>query len=92
MMDIINLIPRGQANAVTRRELCELTGWNDRKVREAIFQARRDHLILNLQDGNGYFRPTEDESHLVKRFYEQEMKRLKSIGWALKPAREWLYG
>ena len=89
-MSIVNYIPKGRKNAITREELCEKTGFSDRKVRELIFQARREHVILNLQDGNGYFLPDEEDRELVKKFLEQETSRLKSIGWALKSARRFL--
>ena len=60
-MNIADYIPYGRENAVTREQLMMLTGMPDRAVREAIAQARRDTVILNLQDGNGYYRPTEDD-------------------------------
>jgi hypothetical protein len=89
-MNIVSLIPIGYENAITRAELRTLTGLPDRKVRDMIFQARRETPILNLQDGKGYFKPTEDERELVERYLKQEESRFKTIAWTLHSAREFL--
>lgn len=88
--DILDYIPTGQMNAVTRSELCRRTGINDRVMRVAIHKARRQIPILNMQDGKGYFIPdmnNPDERMLLKKFVRQEESRLKNIGWSLKAAR-----
>lgn len=87
-INIVEFIPVGKKNAITRQQLVIATGMNDRQVRESISQARRETVILNDQDGNGYFIPTADEKSLVRRFLNQETKRGKSIFWSLKAARE----
>ena len=91
--DILDYIPTGQSNAVTRKELCRRTGLNDRAMRVLIHKARGKIPILNMQDGNGYFIPDMnviDDQLLLKKFVQQEESRLKSIGCALKPARQTL--
>ena len=40
---IIDHIPEGKENAITRDRLCAVTGFPDRKLREEIEQARRAH-------------------------------------------------
>jgi hypothetical protein len=85
--DILKYIPVGKENAVTRQQLVKQTGLNDRAVREAISQARRDVVILNEQDGGGYFIPRNNEMNLVRKFVNQESKRAKSIFWSLKAAK-----
>ena len=88
-MKLLDYIPYGRENAITRSNLCKVSELDDRVVRERIGQLRRDNVILNLQDGSGYFRPLlPDETELVERFVKQETKRLKSIGWSLKAARK----
>lgn len=91
-MNIVDYIPYGHEHAVTRKQLRRMTGKGDRAVREMIFAARRETPILNLQDGKGYFIPTEEECTLVTRYIAQETKRLKSIGWALKSAKRYMRG
>lgn len=89
-MNIIDYIPFGRENAVTRTQLRIVTGLTDRKIRDLIADARRDTVILNMQDGKGYFQPNPDEINLVQAFEKQEEARLKSIGWSLKSTRKML--
>lgn len=92
-MEIRDLIPYGRENAVTRENLCILTGLNDRVVRNEIKKLRRDMPILNLQDRSGYYMPRTDndfELMELKRFINQESKRARSIFYSLKGAKEFL--
>lgn len=78
-MNILEFIPVGHKNAITREELCIKTGLSDRKVRELIEEAcTRQHPILNMQDGRGYFRPAENEISLVRLYRNQENRRTAS--------------
>lgn len=91
--DILNYILTGRKNAVTRSELCRLSGIEDRKMRDAIHHARRKIPILNMQDGQGYFIPDMnllEERMPLKQYVMQGTSRLKSIGWSLKAARQTL--
>lgn len=89
-MNIVDYIPVGHQNAVTRKQLCILTGLSDRKVRDLIADARREMPIINQQDSKGYYIP--DTGNIIdmcalRRYVRQEEHRLKSIGWSLKAAR-----
>ena len=89
--DILDYIPTGHDNAVTRRELMDQTGIKDRAIRDMIHYARRKIAILNLQDGEGYFIPDmnlPEERIMLVQYIQQEESRLKSIGWVLKAARK----
>lgn len=79
VIDIIKFIPYGHENGITGRELQNITHLNNRSVREFIETERMDHVILNMQDGKGYFRPTEAETDLTKRWILQEMSRARKI-------------
>lgn len=79
VIDIIKFIPYGHENGITGRELQNITHLNNRRVREFIETERMDHVILNMQDGKGYFRPTEAETDLTKRWILQEMSRARKI-------------
>lgn len=87
-MEIIELIPVGAQNAVSRKTLCYITGQNDRTVRKMIAAARREHCICNSQDGAGYYIPETVQE--AKEYLLQETHRLKSIGWSLKGARDFI--
>ena len=75
-MNIVDYIPQGRENAVTRAELCKRIGLPDRTVRELISQARRETCILNAQDGNGYFR-LETKIYQQLEVVKQETARAK---------------
>lgn len=85
-IDIVQFIPIGSKNAITRADLRDKTGLGDRQLREAISQARRTTCICNKQDGNGYYIP--DQVQEIQSFIAQETHRAKSIFWSLKGARE----
>lgn len=71
-------------------ELSDLTGIDDRTIRDMIHYARRDIPILNMQDGRGYFIPDMnilEERMMLMKYIRQEESRLKSIGWALKNSK-----
>lgn len=90
---VLDYIKVGKENAITRAELIDITGLNDREVREDIAVARRNTPIINLQDGSGYFIPDMSkpaEIEYLKQYVKQEENRLKSIGWSLKAARKML--
>ena len=90
-MNIIDHIPKGYKNAISRKNLCTLTNLNDRAVRELIEEARRKTIIISNNDGSGYWRypddPTEAEKIMLQRYVKQQESRAKSIFYALRPAR-----
>lgn len=91
-MDIYDYIPEGKENAVTREQLCRMTGLPDRKNRRLIESAQsQGKIILNDQDGKGYY--TTDDLTVMSRYYRQErsralatLKRLSPLRKALKEA------
>lgn len=87
-MQITDFIPVGHENGVTAAQISSITGISQRQVREMIAIARHETIILNMQDGEGYFIPDEGEEGLTLQWVLQEEARLKSIGWALKAARK----
>lgn len=63
-MNIADLIPVGKENAVTREQLCQLTGLGDRANRKLIEIARIEGaIIINQSDGKGYY-VSEDEADI----------------------------
>lgn len=91
-MTIIDYIPTGRENAISRRMLCQLTGLPDRMMRKAIERARQQYVILNSQDGSGYFQPSAEEKPLVERWIRQERRRSQKIGNSTLGAEKWLTG
>ena len=80
ILNVIDYIPVGHKNAVTRQYLITMTGFSDRTVREMIEkECTSEHPILNMQDGKGYFQPAADEMHPVKLYLAQENHRTVRI-------------
>lgn len=95
-MNIVEYIPEGFENAISRKQLCRITGLNDRVVRGLIEDARRNTIIISNNDGSGYWLfpedPTEEEQMLLRRYVKQQESRAKSIFYALYPARQRMKG
>lgn len=71
-------IPMGKENAIGRQELAHILRLPDRTVRRMIQEARdRGELILNAQDGAGYY--TSDDEGELKRQYKTNRNRALSI-------------
>lgn len=85
--DILDYIPKGQENAVTRAELCKRTGLTDRVMRDALHDAKLKTPILNMQDGRGYFIP---DRFILLRHVRQEESRIRSTIEPLEVERQTL--
>ena len=96
MVDITEFIPFGYDNAIKRRDLCRLSGLDDRSMRSCIEKAQMSgEIILNMQDGKGYFRPVlPEEEFLVAKWYSAERGRYiasatklgnieSALGWSI---------
>ena len=84
VITIADLIPEGRDNAVSRALLTEKCVANglidknlkdkDRAMRNLVKKARIDWTILNLSDGDGYYRPTHEDLLELRRYIRQEEK------------------
>lgn len=92
MLNIVNLIPYGKANAISRVSLRNITGLSDRNVRHLIAEARTDTIILTVDNGKGYFRPTKDELEEIQVWLKKETARANSTFKSIESAREILKG
>lgn len=87
---IIDLIPTGRDNAISRDylvTLCVQKGLvdqklrpesRDRAMRRLLEKARLDYTVLNLSRGEGYYRPSRDDLQDLQRYIRQEENRAKS--------------
>jgi|P1105metagenome_2_1110788.scaffolds.fasta_scaffold02777_12 hypothetical protein len=87
MMTLAEAVPFGHENAVSRSELALRTGMSDRGLRDAINKS--EVLILNLQDGKGYFQPLPEESSLVEAWIALFSSRIKEEKKRIRQARKW---
>lgn len=83
-----NLIPKGHANGKTLSQMMVVfsnQGWLDniadpeRKTREIISRVGIDYTVCNLQDGQGYFRPTANDVEAFRKWLAQEERRAKVL-------------
>lgn len=86
------ILGQGHESARTAEDIAKQLGITSREVRRAINAERREVVILNLQDGEGYFIPTEKEEDLVVRWVRQEESRLKKHALALRAGRRAVKG
>lgn len=78
-MDIISYIGVGRENAVTRAQLCALTGRADRSVRRHIEKARNSGaLIISDKTGKGYYIATSP-SELLSQIMENKSRALSIL-------------
>ena len=64
-MNIIDFIPIGQENAISRTELIKVTGLDDRTLRQLIHKERRaGHIIIADSASSGYYRPVDTNQTL----------------------------
>jgi len=76
-MELLKLIPKGRENAITRQQLCNLTGWGDRKVRGEIKKLVRDgYPILSLSESPGYWYSSDIDE--IERFLREVDSRNRS--------------
>ena len=91
-MNILDYIPFGKENAIRRGELIRLTGLDDRSMRKLIEKEQLNgNLILNMQDGKGYFQPImPDEANIVSAWAMMERSRYYTAMVKLNYAQDWL--
>ena len=90
MTAIIDAVPYGHDNAVTREELSRRTGLSDRALRDGINKS--EELIINLQDGKGYFRPLPEEAYLAEGWIRLMHSRIREENKRISIARRWANG
>jgi hypothetical protein len=77
-MNILDYIPRGRENAVTRRDLTLQLNLPDRTIRNMIEEARREGaLIINDGSGVGYY--VSDNLQDLHRQYRMNNNRAMSV-------------
>ncbi len=91
MTTILDLIPTGQENAVPRKALLKVAKSygickNDRAMRQQIESLRSEHVILNMQDGAGYFIPDENDTECLRQYIASQTQRFLSISNGLDAA------
>lgn len=82
---LMSLIPDGEENAKSMRELSRACGVSTREFRKIIETARRDGMIIASSDA-GYFVPSCEEE--LNAFYIRTMYRVNTTLDTLRPVEE----
>lgn len=107
-INIIDLIPVGKENAIKREQLTRLCFQygliadvkdKDRAMRELIGEARKEHSIINMSHGDGYYQPRTDskeEMAELNAFIQQEERRginsIRRVGVAKATYEDFIRG
>lgn len=79
MKTIIDFIPSGHANAVTRENLTMVSGFSDREVRRQIEMANNSGFVI-LNNGDGYFQyKNAKDRPFLDEYIASERSRMNSI-------------
>ena len=54
-MNLLDVIPVGHENPISKEQLLLITGYNERFLRHEIERLRRNYPICNEQDGRGFY-------------------------------------
>lgn len=90
-MIVADVLPTGQASAVTSQALCDLLGFESpRELQKEIARERAAGAVIlsSCRDGGGYFLPETNQE--VKAFIKTLENRGKNTFMALKSARNYL--
>lgn len=87
--DLMATLCVGKDKAISRKQLSQSMDMSDRAMRELIEKARGEGcMILNAQDGRGYYLPSSTEDILKQ--YKQDTHRALSILKRRKHMRNYL--
>lgn len=91
---VYNALGVGKQNAISRAELSRITGYKDRRIREAIEAMRYSKVIINLDNGDGYYIPdsTLQGRREAAAWIARQDRRIQSMKAATKGARRFVNG
>jgi len=77
-LNILDFIPTGSENAISREDLSRLTNLSDRQVRKHIELLKKNNAIIN--NGNGYFIPSsKDKLEIAEYIAKEKHKAIKIL-------------
>lgn len=89
-MNILDNIPFGKDNAISRERLVQLTGMTDRAIRKSIQELREDgEIILSSSHGKGYWR--SDEASEIGKYIAENRSRIRKLYKTNKKLTEYYY-
>lgn len=89
-MNILDFIPTGKENAVSKQKLCELTGTDERLIRASIKrQVENGVPILSSSGHKGYW--YSDDIDEIEEFIRENEHRVKSLTRTTAKLKKHLY-
>lgn len=83
-MNIIDYIPQGKENKISRESLSMCTNLPDRSVRRLISEARaKGHAIVGDPEGGYYMAENEDDVNLLLAELRSRINKLHKCYWAV---------
>lgn len=77
-MSVLDYIPYGKNNAISRERLAQLSGMGDRWMRKEIERLRSEgHVILSSSHGKGYWR--SDDASEIGRYIAENKSRIRML-------------
>lgn len=86
--DLLQMIPVGKTDAISRYDLCRQLKMPDRTVRQLIHDARMIHPILSNTESGGYYLPATKEE--AEEFINQQNSYISNINRTIAPVRRWI--
>ena len=88
---IFDLLPAGDENAISARDLCQICGVNGRKLRSIISNERENGALILSSFSGGYYRPTTEEelSEYITAMRRRAISTFKVIKSAQKALDTW---
>lgn len=86
---IYDLLPVGAEYAISRRQLSQITGLPDRRLRRQIAEERRAGLLIlssTTEVGGGYFRPADTQE--LRRWVAMMQSHIAAILAVIRTAQE----
>jgi hypothetical protein len=87
-MNVIEVIPTGKSNAISRKDLASKLKCSDRKARIQIHEARKQYPIASNLNTGGYYLPETKEE--AKEFIDMQMSYIISIQDTIKAAKRYM--
>ena len=77
-MSVLDYIPFGKQNAISRERLSELSGMGDRQMRREIERLREEgNVILSSSHSGGYWR--SDDASEIGRYIVENKSRIRML-------------
>jgi len=86
--ELIDMIPTGKEDSISRADLAKQLNIPDRSVRELIHEARKNSPILSNTSKGGYYLPANKDE--ANEFIQQQYSYISNINQTIPSVRRWM--